>query len=291
MNRQEYLRCLLGTLISAPMGLSYAAVEKSPRFTSRMKELEQKSGGRLGVAVFDSMTGQRLDWRGEERFPMCSTFKFLLAAAILNQVDEGRLSLLTPVAIPEKGLVSYSPVTEKFAGREMVISALCESALIWSDNTAANLLLPFIGGPEGLTKYVRGLGDSKTRLDRIEPELNSAIPGDPRDTSTPAAMLHCMNALLLGKSLKEGSKTQLTDWLLDNRTGDQRLRAGLPTDAKIGDKTGTGKETTNDIAVIWPKNRLPVLITCFLTESSLESLAREKIHVAVAQEIASLWVA
>lgn len=288
MNRQDYLRCLIGALISVRVSMSSAA-EESPRFVRRMKELEQKSDGRLGVAVFDSATGLSLDWRGKERFPMCSTFKFLLAAAVLHQIDEGQLTLKTPVAVPAKGLVSYSPVTEKFAGREMAVSDLCESTLIWSDNTAANLLLPLVGGPEGLTKYIRHLGDSITRLDRMEPELNSAIPGDPRDTTTPFSMLRCMRVLLLDEALKEESKLQLTRWLLDNRTGDQRLRAGLPVDAKVGDKTGTGKQTTNDIAVVWPKNRKPVLIACFLTESSLESEAREGIQAAVAREVSSLW--
>jgi len=169
----------------------------------------------------------------------------------------------------------------------MTLAELCAAALNYSDNTAANLLLASLGGPQALTAYARSIGDPVTRLDRIEPDLNEAVPGDPRDTTTPAAMLQNLHTLLFGEVLSAASKDQLTTWLLGNRTGDARLRAGLPPGWRCGDKTGSGERgSTNDIGVIWPPQSAPVLVTVYLTETSATSEARNATLADVGRAIA-----
>src|SRR5262245_19881348 len=170
----------------------------------------------------------------------------------------------------------------------MTLAELCEAAVTVSDNTAGNLLLASLGGPAGLTTFTRTLGDSVTRLDRIEPDLNEAAAGDPRDTTSPAAMLADLNALVLGTALSAGSRERLTAWLVGCRTGDKRLRAGLPQGWRVGDKTGTGENgTANDVAVIWPPQRAPLVLTVYLTGASASAAERDATHAAVARAVAA----
>ena len=232
---------------------------------ARLAALERRHGGRLGVAVLDTVGGRRINHRGEERFPMCSTFKWLAAAQVLARVDRGEERLDRRVVFGKDDLVPYSPVTEKRVGAPgMTLAELCDAAVTRSDNTAGNLLLASFGGPAGLTAFARSIGDTRTRLDRIEPELNEAMPGDPRDTTTPAMMLHDLQALLLGDALSAASRAQLTAWLVANKTGDERLRAGVPADWRAGDKTGTGNHgVTNDVAILWPPGRGPLLVAAY----------------------------
>ena len=250
--------------------------------------LETESGGRLGVAVLDTGSGARFARRGDERFAMCSTFKFLLAAAILARVDQGRDSLDRRVPVTANDIVSHSPAVEPLVGRDATVAQLCEATMTLSDNAAANLLLPAVGGPQGLTRFLRSIGDKVTRLDRIEPALNDVAPGDPRDTTSPNAMLADLDRLLLGRILTPASRDRLIAWLVANRTGDTRLRAGLPAGWRVGDKTGTGdRGTSNDIAIIWPPAGSPLLVTSYLTASPLDSAARNMIHASVARAIAA----
>ena len=189
-------------------------------FASRILSVEQRTGGRIGVAAVDTGSGKRFDYRSKERFPMCSTFKLLAAAAVLKQVDGRQEKLDRFVTYDAKKILEYAPVTKahlKDGG--MTLGALCAAAIEQSDNTAGNLLLDTIGGPVGLTNFARSIGDKMTRLDRKEPELNSAIPGDERDTTTPAAMGADMQRLLLDDVLTESSRHQLEDWLRHNETG------------------------------------------------------------------------
>ena len=232
-----------------------------------LERLEKSSGGRLGVAVVDTGSGEQTGHRANERFAMCSTFKMLLASAVLQRIDQGGEHLDRAIDVPAKPLVNYSPLTEEHAGATMTISDLCYAILTRSDNTAANLLLNTIGGPEGMTQFARSIGDTVTRLDRTETSLNEALPGDPRDTTSPTAMAGNMQKLLLGDLLSAASRRQLTEWMISNRTGDEKLRAGIPTGWRVGDKTGSNGETTsNDIAILWPPQRKPILITAYLTE-------------------------
>ncbi|ACC70353.1 class A beta-lactamase [Paraburkholderia phymatum] len=248
----------------------------------RFAQIEAETGGRLGVAILDTANGQLQGWRARERFPMCSTFKFLLASAVLMRKDQGKEQLGRRIVYAKDAVVANSPVSGPRAGGDgMTVSELCEAALTRSDNTAANLLLESIGGPPALTVFARGIGDGVTRLDRNEPTLNEAIEGDPRDTTTPAAMIADMRAMLLGEHLSAASRQHLTVWLVANKTGDTRLRAGLPPDWRVGDKTGTGERgTSNDIAIVWPAGRPPVLVAVYLTGATQTSAAQRDAAIA-----------
>lgn len=259
----------------------------------RLQALERRHGGRLGVSILDTASGKRASHRADERFPMCSTFKFLAAAQVLARVDRGEEQLQRRIVFAKKDLVDYSPETGKrIDGPGMSLAELCHAAITLSDNTAGNLLLDSFGGPAGLTAFARGLGDTVTRLDRRETELNEAIPGDPRDTTTPAAMLDDMRRLLLGDALSPASRRQLGDWLLANTTGGSRLRAGLPGDWRVGDKTGTRdngiNNASNDIAIAWPPGRAPLLVTAYYAEAEVPQEARNAVLAEVGDIAAGL---
>jgi beta-lactamase class A len=227
-------------------------------------------GGRIGVAALDTGSGARIAYRADERFPMCSTFKMLLVATILHRVDTDCEKLERRVPIAKADLKPNSPGTEPHLGGDLPISDLCEYAIIYSDNMAANLLLKAVGGPQGVTAYARSLGDRITRLDRYETDLNVVPPGDLRDTTSPSAMLATMRKLLLGPALSPASRDRLTGWMIANRTGDQRLRAGVPKTWRVGDKTGawTPDGGINDIAILWPPGRAPILVTAYTVGSA-----------------------
>jgi beta-lactamase class A len=243
----------------------------------RVAEIEARLGGRIGVTALDTRNSKRFDYRAEERFPMCSTFKFLAAAAVLKRVDEKQEKLERFVPYGAQEILEYAPVTrEHLKDGGMILAGLCAAAIEQSDNTAGNLLLDAIGGPAGLTNFVRSLGDQITRLDRKEPDLNSAIPGDERDTTTPAAMCLDMQRLLVASHLSESSRRQLEDWLLHNETGGQMIRAGVPKTWKVGDKTGRGTNgATNDIAIIRPPDRAPILLAIFSVGSTATANDRD----------------
>jgi beta-lactamase class A len=239
----------------ASESVSQADEQKTDRpAVASIATIEQGLGGRLGVAVLDTGGGRRLEYHAGDRFPLCSTFKFLAAAAVLQKVDKKELQLDPKQHVQDGG---------------MTLDALCAAAIEYSDNTAGNLLLQTIGGPQGLTEFVRSLGDSLTRLDRNEPTLNTAIKGDERDTTSPAAMLNDLKSLLLGDTLSAASRQQLEAWLVKNTTGDKRLRAGLPATWQVGDKTGTGENgARGDIAIVRPPNRAPILVVVYTVESA-----------------------
>ena len=252
--------------------------------------IERESGGRLGVALHDAQGRRLAGHREDERFPMCSTFKFLLAAALLRGVDQGRLRLDQRVPVAKSDLLGNSPETEKHVGAAgMSVAELSHATLIWSDNAAANLLLPLVGGPAGLTTFLRASGDPLTRTDRTEPTLNEFTPGDDRDTTTPAAMAGNLRRFLLGDVLSPASRKQLTDWLRDNRTGGTRLRAGLPAGWGIGDKTGfNGSDTSNDIGILWPPGGgSPLLLTAYLQGAKVSVEGQNKALAEVAAAVAA----
>ncbi|MGA0611263.1 class A beta-lactamase [Caldimonas sp. KR1-144] len=249
--------------------------------------IERRAEARLGVAVLDTATGALDGHRLDERFAMCSTFKWLAAALVLRRVDQGQERLDRRVRVQRSDLLSYSPVTEKrVGGAGMTVAELCEAAVAASDNAAANLLLASFGGPAALTRFARTLGDDKTRLDRIEPALNESRPGDERDTTTPRAMAHSLRTAALGDALSGASRAQLVRWLQATVTGTERLRAGLPDDWRIGHKTGTGERgSTNDVAVLWPPRRAPIVVAAYLTDSEAPFARREAALAAVARSV------
>jgi beta-lactamase class A len=252
--------------------------------------IEARAGGRLGVAVIETGNGATAGHRTDERFALCSTFKLLLAAAVLKQVELGRDSLDRRIPFTADQLVHHSPVTGRHAGGAgLTLEELCAAAVTVSDNTAGNLLLVAAGGPPGLTAFVRALGDSVTRFDRIEPDLNEATPGDPRDTTSPAAMAADVAALVLGDALAPDSRERLKGWLLATTTGADRLAAGLPDGWRLAHKTGTGGHgSTNDVGVLWPpQDRPPVVVAAYLTESVAPLAERTAALAAVAEAVAA----
>jgi beta-lactamase class A len=179
-------------------------------------------------------------------------------------------------------------VTKQHVGQEMSVAELCDAMVTLSDNSAANILLASMGGPSSITTLARSLGDEITRLDRIEPDLNEATPGDARDTTTPAAMAKNLKALATGNALSVASRDQLIAWLVACKTGDAKLRAGLPKSWRVGDKTGAGNHgSSNDVAVIWPDGRPPVIVTSYLTETAAPDDKRNATHAAVGRAVAT----
>ncbi len=261
-------------------------------FGARIAAIEAAHGGRLGVAVMDTGSGRMAGRRAHERFPMCSTFKLLAVAAVLQRVDQGREKLDRWIPFGEKDFPDpgfYAPVTRAHVKEGgMALSDLCAAAIEHSDNAAANLILAGLGGPWGYTRFVRSLGDPLTRLDRNEPTLNTAIAGDVRDTTTPAAMVRDLRAVLLGHALSAASRERLTGWLKACATGAKRLRAGLPSDWTVGDKTGTGDHgSTNDIAILWPPGHAPILAAAYYTGSKAPTPDREAVLAEAGRAIAA----
>ncbi len=241
--------------------------------------LEKASGGRLGVTLLNTATGQRSGHRQDERFPMCSTFKFVLSACVLHLADQGTLSLDRRLPVRAQDMLSHAPVTKRHVGKDLTVRDLCRATMVTSDNPAANLLLGVVGGPAGVTAFLRANGDAVTRNDRLEPEMNLFAPGDPRDTTSPAAMAASLQRFVLGEVLKPASRLQLADWLIDNETGDARLRAGLSKAWRVGDKTGSnGEDTTNDIAILWPlAGGAPWVLTTYLQGATVDDAGRNDV--------------
>ncbi|MEO7041911.1 MAG: class A beta-lactamase [Gemmatimonadaceae bacterium] len=275
LSRREFL---LGVVATAPVlqlnavrGVARNAVLAGVRGPAvELAAIESRLGGRLGVSAVDTGSRLSVSYRADERFPMCSTFKLLAVAAILKRVDDRLEHLDRNVPFAEKDLLAYAPVTRAHVKQGgMELSALCAAAIEYSDNTAANLILESLNGPANVTQFARSIGDNETRLDRNEPTLNSAIPGDQRDTTTPAAMMANLRAVLLGDVLSVASRALLTSWLIANTTGDDKLRASVPATWRVGDKTGSGQNgAIGDIAIMWPPSRNPILITAYIRDCS-----------------------
>lgn len=251
---------------------------------ARLAALEKRTGGRMGVFARDTLTGQvLLSHRATERFPMASTFKASLAGLVLSRVDDGKEKLDRQVHYGQADILDYAPTAKANLGRgAMTISELCEAAVELSDNTAANLLLRESGGPAALTAWLRRSGDAVTRLDRTEPSLNQATPGDPRDTTTPVAMATTLQRLLFGPSLGAASRQQLSIWMQQSTRGTTRVRAGLPQGWSSGDKTGTGlRGSINDIGFAQPPTAGPIVFAVYVTGTAAKQADVEAVHVEI----------
>jgi len=251
--------------------------------------IERRHDGRLGVLARDTGSGREIGWRPDERFALCSTFKLLAVAAVLQRVDRGSENLARRIAFGAADLDSYAPVTKQHVAEgTMAVVDLCAAAAVWSDNTAGNLLLAALGGPEGLTTFVRTLGDVVTRLDRTEPMLNTAIPGDERDTTSPRSMVADMQAILLGSALSETSRLRLEGWMSQSTTGLGRIHAGVPPGWLVADKSGSGANATaNDIALVRRPRAAPILLAIYYTQSRASPDERNAVHADVARLIAA----
>ena len=290
MNRRDLLKTTLGIGSVLVVRPTFARAAGTGGIDARLAALERRHGGRLGVAMLDTGSGIRIAHRGDERFLMCSTFKLLAVAAVLARVDRGAERLDRPVIFGKEVVLAWAPVTRDHVGVPgMSVAELCRAAITQSDNTAANLLLASLGGPSAVTKFVRVLGDAVTRLDRIEPDLNVGSPGDLRDTTTPHAMLDTMRKVLLGDALSEASRALLSGWLHACTTGTDKLRAGFPTDWTSGDKTGSGSQReTNDVAIAWPPERKPLLVTAYYSGSTADAAARSAVLADVGRLVAEI---
>lgn len=286
-------RCLIavGAAI-ASAGSAYAREGKPGTDTTSalndLAALEAKRGGRLGVSVLDTGTWRRLDYRADERFAMCSTHKFLTVAAILQRVDRGDLSLDRKVGFTRADLLAYAPITKQHVDAGvMTVDALAAATTAWSDNTAANLLLALLGGSAGWTRYARALGDGVSRLDRIEPALNSAIPGDLRDTTSPAAMVRDLDVVLLGEALSDASRKRLESWMFHSTITNTLLRAGMPEGWRVADKSGAGENgTRGDIGMITRPGATPLLAAVYYTQAPGDMANHDRVLADVGRIIA-----
>jgi beta-lactamase class A len=279
------------------VGLALAAAFATPAAAAKadreLKAIQKRLGGRLGVHALDSQSGKRFGIDDKSRYAMASTFKLPLAAALLWQVDRGAFTLERSLPIARENLLPHSPSVEAAlaaGATSMTLRDLCTAIITVSDNAAANILLTGIGGPQALTTFLRNVGDDVTRFDRNEPALNTNIPGDPRDTTTPRAMVDTLLRLFTQDVLSLPSRALLIDWLAASKTGGERVRAGMPKNWLIGDKTGTGDNAAvNDLVVAFPPDRRPVLVAVYMSGSQLPlsqlNAAHAQIGALVAQEL------
>ncbi len=286
--RREVLAAALGTLAAACTSSRANPPAEGPRRApSPLAEIEARAGGRLGVFAIDTGSGRQIAHRPDERFAMCSTFKWILAAAVLAEVDRSRLALDERVPYGASDLLEHAPrARAHLAEGQMTVEALAEAAVTVSDNTAANLLLAKIDGPAGFTRFARAIGDDVTRLDRTEPALNDNDLTDPRDTTSPRAMATTMRRVLCGDVLSAASRERLLGWLRACETGKERLRAGLPAGWTVGDKTGSGQRgAVNDVAIAVPPGRAPILVAAYLSDGHGELAALAAAHADVGRLI------
>jgi len=283
-------------LLQAGLGLSLPLALPQPSWAAESlaelcQRLEQQSGGQVGVFALHTGSRRQFAYRAEQRFAMCSTFKLLLAGAVLARIDAGQLRHDQRMRFGPRDLVPHAPVTGALLesgtlSASMTVLDLCAAILLESDNPAANLLLPLVGGPPGLTRFFRELGDVETRLDRVEPALNSNLPEDPRDTSTPASFVGLMERLLCSDFLSEASRQQLLVWMNETETGLGRLRGGAPQDWPAGDKTGTGANgAVNDAAIFFPPKQAPILMVVFMRGSSRPVPELNAVHAELSSRV------
>lgn len=283
VSRRQFTTLTGGSLLFASFSTVHSAlalpadwIQRDAVIQTQMRDLETSAQGRLGMHILDTVTGQEFGYRSDERFMMLSSFKLLASALVLHRVDGGKESLDRRISYRAQDLIPWSPITEKHAdGSGMTLAELCEATITTSDNTAGNLILASYGGPAALTAFARQIGDNVSRFDRNEPTLNTPSADGLMDTTSPRAMAKGMQKVLLGDALAAPSRTLLQKWLRGSTTGGKRLKAGLPSDWHIGDKTGTNRSDSNDIGIIYPPTRGPLLVTAYLAESQASSQVKD----------------
>jgi beta-lactamase class A len=279
-----------GFLVGVSGLIAWPALAKAQDTSAVLQTYERDTGGRIGVYAENLSTGARIAWRADERFVMCSSFKASLAALVLSRVDRGQDHLDAMISYGRNDLLDHAPVARPHLGEgtqaALSVADMCKAAVELSDNTCANLLLARVGGPASLTAFWRATGDAVTRLDHNEPVLNRSPPGDPNDTTTPAAMAGNLRRFVLGDVLSPVSRDNLTGWMLNCKTGNNRLRGGLPGNWKIADKTGNnGHDATGDIAVTWPNAGGPVLICAYTQGGSPTAPQQEAVFADIGRMV------
>jgi beta-lactamase class A len=286
---------LLGAAaLGACAPLAQNAAYTPPPNDRRFAAIEQRIGGRVGVAAWNAGTGDWLGHRIQERFAMCSSFKWALAAGVLHSAQNGGRALDEQVHFSQSDIIPNSPrVLENLSRGAMSVEELCAATVMHSDNAAANLLLTGMMGPAGLTAFLRANGDGSTRLDRTETALNENLPNDPRDTSAPDVVARTLHRFLLTDAvLNRASRAKLVGWMEASPTGRDRIRRGVPATWRGADKTGTSDSehnATNDVAILWPPNLAPIVVVVYLSDSVVDLTARKAAHVEIGRIIAEEW--
>lgn len=288
----SFQRCLLiSTFIFISAFISLVSNAQQIKFASihqKLSKLEASSGGRLGIYVINTANHEHIEYRANELFPFCSTGKIMVVSAILKESEANQAILQKKIIYDQKDVnkSEYAPITKQNIYNGMSIAELCKAAMEYSDNAAMNILLRFVGGPKTVTSFAKSIHDNKFSLDRWEPELNSAIPGDLRDTTTPAAMASSLKQLALGNVLALEQRKKLQEWMKNNTTGDTKIRAGAPRGWIVADKTGNGKYgTTNDVGIIWPPHCPPIVMVIYLTQHKRDATKRDDVIASAARII------
>lgn len=256
----------------------------------KVKEIESQLDARIGVSIYDVKDNKLWNYNGDTRFPLMSTFKTLACAKLLVDVEKGLQSFDTLSVINANSIIAWSPTTEKLIGESISLKQACSAAMIMSDNTATNIVLTAIEGPKALTQFMRSIGDEITRLDRMEPDLNEALDGDKRDTTTPNAMVKSLHSLLFGDVLSPASKVQLKLWMIDNKVTGSLLRSVLPESWSIADRSGAGGNGSRGItAVVWSNKRSPLIISIYLTQTDATFAQRNKAIANIGKEIFTVY--
>ncbi|MGF1777159.1 GMA family class A beta-lactamase [Vibrio nomapromontoriensis] len=270
-------------LLSSCLFISFLSTAST--LNDSIYSIEQRTSGRIGVSVLDS-NDQQWHYKGNERFPMMSTFKTLACAKMLQDSDRDILDINTLALVKSDELIAWSPITKKMVGGSITIENACEATMKTSDNTAANIVLQHIGGPQGVTEFLRLTGDDVTQLDRFEPELNQAKAGDLRDTTTPNAMNKTLRHILFEDVLAQDSKNQLKEWMQGNTVSDSLLRSVLPQGWSIADRSGAGANGSRGItAAIWTNEREPLIISIYLTQTNLSMPERNQVISEIGKAI------
>ncbi len=299
LSRRAAISSLGALPLAAALPSLGLAASRDAEYAQQLEALQSDSGGRLGAYILDTASGRSLGLNADSRFGMCSTFKLLLAAAVLREAESGRLTLESRIPYTRADIVPFSPVTEaNLEQGGMTVVAMAEATQKTSDNTAANLLLRFFDGPAGFTRYLRQRGDAVTRLDRLEPTMNIVRAGDERDTTTPRAMaVTAAQILTTPRWLARPSRERLIEWMVATQTGKARIRAGVPTTWRAGDKTGSFQQEGlpnrhNDVAIVWPPGRKPLVIaTYFEARDYFDPMrAEDNAVLAAVGRIAAEWI-
>jgi beta-lactamase class A len=257
------------------------ANDPAQHLSTTIAQIERDLDARVGLVIRDSGSDWSVSHRANERFLMASTFKTMLCGAVLTRVDAGEIDLAEPIAITAAEILDYAPVTEGMIGTTMTVGDLCHAALDQSDNTATNLLIDRIGGPQNVTDFLRAIGDGVSRLDRREPEVNTFAPGDPRDTTSPAAMVSTMEVLLTGDALSLRSRAQLVDWMSAGSVTGALIRASTPEGWHVADRSGSADFNRNIVAMVTPPNREPYFIAIFLSDAEADFDTRNAAVIAL----------
>ena len=294
IDRRSFLAAVAALPVACSGAVSEpAANDLSPAARGRFEAIRATlgPGARIGIAAIDTGTGQRLLHDSDGRYALASTFKLPLAAMVLAEVEAGRLGLAEELPFASEDPIDNSPVVAANIARgRLAVEPLAAAIVRVSDNSAANALLRRLGGPEALTRFMRAAGDPATRLDRYEMDLGTNIPGDPRDTTTPAAMAGLVRTLVLGNRLSPASRDRLVEWLITSVPGSDRIRAGLPPSWRFGHKTGTASRGgVNDVGIAWPPLRAPIVIASYQDGGDAEMPARAAAHASAGRLVAEAF--